>query len=100
MEKKNNGKAIAALVLGIVSVVFCFFGVGAIVSVATGIVGLILAIQARKEGTGSNGMAVAGLVLSIIGLIGGAIIFISCVACVGCAASSIGSMDALSDLYY
>ena len=56
--------AIASLVLGILSIVCCcagFFGV------LPGVIGLILAIICFSKGN-KGGMAVAGLVLNIIGV--------------------------------
>lgn len=54
MEENNNipgkGAATASLVLGIISVVLWFFGYSALVSVILGIVGLILAGNAKKAG--------------------------------------------------
>lgn len=91
MNEQNNipgrGAAIASLVLGIISVVFWFFGWGALVSVVTGIVGLICATNAKKAGF-EGGMRTAGFVLSIIGLVGGAIVFVACVACTGAAGAA------------
>lgn len=85
MEQKSNGKAIASLVLGIISLVLIFTGYGTIVGIIAGIVGLILGINARKENP--SGMATAGIVLSIIGLAVCAFVFVSCVICVGSLAS-------------
>ena len=82
MEENNNipgkGAATASLVLGIISVVLWFFGYSALVSVILGIVGLILAGNAKKAGF-NGGIRTAGFVLSLIGLIGGAIFFVACV---------------------
>ena len=92
-EKKSNGYAIAALVLGIVSIVFSFFlqWLGLIL----GIVGIILAVIAKKKNP--TGMAKAGLVLSIIGTVFCALLFIACVACIG----AVGTAGGLaSSLYY
>ena len=73
MEENNNipgkGAATASLVLGIISVVLWFFGYSALVSVILGIVGLILAGNAKKAGF-NGGIRTAGFVLSLIGLIG------------------------------
>lgn len=74
--------ATASMVLGIVSVVLWFFGYSSILSVLLGIVGLVLAARAKKEGFYGS-LRTAGFVLSLVGLIGGAIFFIACVACVG-----------------
>ena len=100
MEENNNipgkGAATASLVLGIISVVLWFFGDSALVSVILGIVGLILAGNAKKAGF-NGGIRTAGFVLSLIGLIGGAIFFVACVACVGAigAADATGAFDDL-----
>lgn len=88
MDNNNNGKATASLVLGIVSLVFIFFNVYAFVGLILAIIGLVLGIQAKKE-TPENGMAKAGIVLSIIGLVLCAISFIACAICIG-AISSLG----------
>lgn len=69
----------------------------ALVSVILGIVGLILAGNAKKAGF-VGGMQTAGFVLSLIGLIGGAIFFVACVACAG-AIGAVGGSDALRDLF-
>lgn len=101
MENDNKipgkGAAITSMVLGIISVVLWFFGYSALVSVVLGIVGLILAGNAKKAGF-VGGMQTAGFVLSLIGLIGGAIFFVACVACVG-AIGAAGSSDALRNLF-
>ena len=101
MENDNKipgkGAATASMVLGIISVVLWFFGYSALVSVVLGIVGLILAGNAKKAGF-VGGMQTAGFVLALIGLIGGAIFFVACVACVG-AIGAAGSSDALRNLF-
>ena len=98
MENDNKipgkGAATASMVLGIISVVLWFFGYSALVSVILGIVGLILAGNAKKAGF-VGGMQTAGFVLS---LIGGAIFFVACVACAG-AIGAVGGSDALRDLF-
>lgn len=87
MENKSNGKAIASLVLGIVSLVCIFFGYGALLGIVLGIIGIVLGVSAKKEQP--SGMATAGLVLSIISVALCALAFIACVACAGLIASSI-----------
>ena len=81
----GKGLATASLVLGIVAVVFWFFGFTAIVSVVLGVVGIVLAVMAKKQGY-DDGIRMAGLILSIIAVIGGAVVFVACVACTACAA--------------
>ncbi len=78
----GQGAATGSLVCGIIAVVLAFFGYGAIVSLILGIVGLVMASKAKKEGF-SGGLRTAGFVLSIIGLVFGAIGLIGCVACAG-----------------
>ena len=79
--------AIASLVLGIVSLVLSFFGLG-MISVFTVIIGIILGVLGRKDPE-KKGMATAGLVCSIIALVIGVIMWIACAAVVGGAASLI-----------
>ncbi|MBW2991566.1 hypothetical protein KY348_07765 [Candidatus Woesearchaeota archaeon] len=63
-EKKPNGYGITSLVLGIVSIVFCWVPVLGLVA---GILGIIFAVKQRK--IFPNGIATGGLVTSIIGLV-------------------------------
>lgn len=78
----GKGEATTSMVLGIISVVLWFFGWSAIASVVLGIIGLVLASSSKKKGF-VGGIRTAGFVLSLIGLIGGGIFFVSCVACYG-----------------
>ena len=96
-QQPGHGAAVASLVLGIIAVVLWFFGYSAIVSVILGIIGLVCAGNAKKEGF-VGGLRTAGFVLSLIGLIGGAIAFVACVACVG-ALGTAGVFDAISSAY-
>lgn len=89
-EKKSNGLAIASLVLGIVAIVFSFIGLSIPFGLIIGIVGIILGVMAKKKNP--CGMATAGLVLSIIGTVLCAIVFIACMSCVG----AIGSAASLA----
>ena len=84
MEQKIPGKsaATASLVLGIISVVFWFFGYSSILSVILGVIGLVLASNAKSVGY-EDGVRTAGFILSLIGVIGGALVFVACVACAG-----------------
>ncbi len=61
-KEKQDGKAIASMILGIVSLVCCggFY--------ACPIVGLILGIVSKKNKPNNNGMAVAGIVMCCIAL--------------------------------
>lgn len=68
----SHGKAVASLVVGICAIVSWFFGLGALLGMVLGIVGLVLAGQAKKAGN-IEGIRTAGFVCSLIGLIGSAI---------------------------
>lgn len=81
--------AIAALVLGIVSLVIGIFfpsvgWLGAIVA----IVGIILGSTARKKQDEQHKIATAGMVCSIVGIVINLIFYIACVACVGVIAAA------------
>jgi hypothetical protein len=67
--RAGNGKAIAGLVLGIASIVFCFLFFVDGVLVILGLVFSLIAISETKgrHGSGGRAMAVAGLVCSIVG---------------------------------
>jgi hypothetical protein len=81
MENQTNGKAIASLILGTLSLVFIFiFPQVGWIGILLGIVGLILGIIANKERR--SGMGTAGIVLSAIGI---GVCVIGLIACVACA---------------
>lgn len=80
---------IAALVLGIVSVVIAaFFSWAGWIGVILGIIGIILGALGKKNGAKC---AAGGLVLSIIGTGLAVLLWLACAACVG----GIASMGAL-----
>lgn len=87
----GHGKAVASLVLGIIGVVFWFTQAASFVSLILGIIGVVLAASAKKDGN-TEGIRTAGFVLSLIALIGGAIVFLACVACAGSLAAIGASM--------
>ncbi len=64
MEQKN-GKATAALVLGIISLIGICVPIAGIIC---GIIAIVLASMAKKEGA-VNGKQKAGLILGIIGIV-------------------------------
>ncbi len=83
----SKGLTIAGLVLGIVAIIFAFIpGIGWLGWIC-GIVGIVLSaisISASKKAGEKNGMAVAGLVLSILSIaIGIILVMVACAA--GCA---------------
>ena len=70
--KKNDGKAVAGLILGIISIVSGCSGSG----VLFGILGIVFSCMSRKEAknnpngtTGNSGLATGGLICSIIGIV-------------------------------
>lgn len=85
--KKSNGLGVAALVLGILSIILAF----AIqwLGLVLGIIGIVLAVNAKKNNP--SGVATAGLVLSIIGTVFCALGFLACTACI----AAIGGASAL-----
>ena len=60
----TSGMAVGALICGILSIIFgCCCGVG----ILPAIIGMILALVDRKRNAGFGGVALAGLICSIIG---------------------------------
>ncbi len=98
--KDGRGLSIAALVLGICGVVFCWVGVLNIIILVCGILGIVFGVIGRKKSIicygKPSGMATAGLALGIIGTAICAIGVIACVACVGCSANIGGCTGCLS----
>ncbi len=99
MQQSSRGICIAGMVVGIVSIIFTFIG-GFLtwIGLVAAIVGLVLSIIGMKKSkeTGEpRGMAIAGLVTSIVALAIWVIVF----ACVAAAACAIGGMASqLGDL--
>lgn len=90
LEVNYDSKSIIALSLGILSILSCVTLIGA--SAIIGGVGLIFAIIAMKEQKSlgrPSGMALAGLICSIVGLSLTLIVLIACVACVGIGATGL-----------
>ena len=75
---------IASLVLGIIAVIIGLFSAGSLgwAGAIMAIIGIILGVLGRKEPE-KSGIATAGMVLSIIGLVLCLILYIACVACLG-----------------
>lgn len=89
--KNTKGISIAALVLGIVACVLSWWGiVWGIIAIVCGVVGLILAIMARKnEKTSLN---TAALIICIIGVV---LAVIGTIACGICACVAVGAASAV-----
>ncbi|GHU40620.1 hypothetical protein FACS1894111_01550 [Clostridia bacterium] len=87
-EVPGKGKSIASLVLGICALVVPYGGI------VLAIVGLVLGASAKKDAATvgqTNGMATAGLVLSIIALAWAVLLVVLCSGTL-CALGTIGSM--------
>ena len=81
MDEETQKTPGASLVLGLISLLCAWFGYGALISIITGIIGIILGIKGNK--IQQTGMGTAGIVLSIIGLVLSIIVFFACVLCIG-----------------
>ena len=96
--QKNSGMAIASMVLGIISIICSITFVFAFLGAIFGIVGLVLGIVGRSQIQRSQGeivgegMALAGIICSSIGL--GLVVLML----VGC--SAILKIDNSMDYYY
>lgn len=75
---------VASLVLGIIALVIGVFSAGVLgwLGAILAVVGIILGALGRKN-VEKKGIATAGLVCSIIGLVLCLIFYIACVACIG-----------------
>jgi len=67
--QQGNGLAVAGFVLGITSVVFCWWGIFALVQVVLAITFSAVGRGHAKRGASHGGLATAGLVLGILGAI-------------------------------
>jgi hypothetical protein len=66
--RTGNGKAIAALVLGICSIVFCWLSFfDAVFVILALIFGLIALSETKKGRSGGRGLAIAGLICTVVG---------------------------------
>jgi hypothetical protein len=82
--KRRKTMGIASLVLGIIAIVIGVFSSGLLgwLGAILAIVGIILGALGRKDPE-KKGIATAGLVCSIIGLVLCLILYLACAACVG-----------------
>ena len=76
---------VASLVLGIISIVISVFGTGSFgwLGLILGIVGIVLGVEGKKVPE-QAGMAKAGFICSIIGVVLSLLFYIACIGCVGC----------------
>jgi hypothetical protein len=80
---------VAALVLGIIGVLFSLFpGVGYFIGIPLSLIALILGVLGRKKAAAAQqptGAATGGMVTGIIGLVFGILMFVVCALCVSAA---------------
>lgn len=67
--RTGNGKAIAGLVLGIISIVFCFTSIIDLVPVILAVVFGTLGLNEARRGAGGRGTAIAALICAALGAI-------------------------------
>ncbi|MCR5435678.1 MAG: hypothetical protein K6E97_01275 [Treponema sp.] len=87
--------AIAALVLGILSLVSFWTGYGGF---GLGILAIIFGALGLKKGGPDAGKAKAGLIMGIIACAGGIIVLVACVGCAACVSQSAGGLQNLFNL--
>ena len=79
-NKTSSGIAVASLVCGILSLVCAWFGIYlSIAGLVLGLVGVVLGAKARKES--QTGMATAGFVCSLIGVVLCGVMLVCAIAC-------------------
>ena len=69
VKRPGNGLAIAGMILGITSVVFCWWGLLSLAQVVLAIVFGGVGLSRANRGAPHKGMAVAGLVCGLIGAV-------------------------------
>lgn len=89
---------VAALVLGIVSLVGGIFGVTGVVGPVCAVLAIIFGVLGTKKNSEKKGLAKAGLIMGIISIALSIIITLACVACVGAAASAVANDPSFSEL--
>jgi hypothetical protein len=67
-QTANNGMAVASLVLGITSIVFCWWGLFTVAQVALAIVFGCMGLSRANQGAGQAPMAIAGIICACAGL--------------------------------
>lgn len=66
---QGNGKAIAGMVLGILSIVFCWLTFLDLLLIVPGVVFSLLGLSASKQRGRGRGQAIAGLACTVVGLV-------------------------------
>jgi hypothetical protein len=68
-QQQGNGFAVAALLLGTTSILFCWLGLFALVQVVLAVIFGAVGISRANRGARHKGMAVAGMILGIVGFL-------------------------------
>lgn len=76
ISKNNNSLAITSLVLGIISLILCW---GFIIPIILGIIGIVTGTVSLGQKRDGSKIAIAGIILSIVGLLIGIVFSILCV---------------------
>ena len=98
MNQDDHGRAVASLVLGIVSIVCYLFSViGGVIGLACGIIAIILGNKVRKNGP--NGLATAGFVCGIVGTVLCALMVVACTCLFGTAVNVVNSLPYSLEYY-
>ena len=64
-----NGLAVAGMILGITSLVFCWWGIGSLAQWVLAIVFSSVALRRANRGAAGKGMAIAGLACGVLGAV-------------------------------
>ena len=94
-EPKSKGMSIAALVCGILGIVCAFLPYVSYVSIVLAILGIVFGAKAMKlaeENQEPTGLAVAGLVLGIIGTVISALSVLCVICALGMVGAAVGAM--------
>lgn len=94
----GKDKAITSLVLGIVSIISCFTGIGSIVGLVTGIIGLVFANKAKKVGY-YGGIQTGGFVTSLVGLIISSLVILFAIFVLGSILNVLGTYADYGRMY-
>lgn len=81
MQNNSVGKAIASMVLGILSLVLCYVPVLGLILALVGLPLGVSAMRGLPAGQSGRGMAIAGVTMGIIGLVIGLLWFVG-IACI------------------
>lgn len=90
-QKKGNAYSIVALVTGLIAIIGAFIPLITYVAWVVGIIAIVFAaigMKCSKETNTGHGLAVAGLVLGIIGTVVGILGFLCIVACASLVATA------------